>query len=952
MIILQVVDFRRLLSHHDQRLAHQLNHKFYKEERDYGKFSLGRNQKFTEQVVITQARIDQANLHNDKYRYLKQEIEESEKRVNQAQAGSIRDRPLSAPDLTRFEEHKQVESISSTMKRRLQSAPPRVSSLNKIVSSLNKIVSSLNNIVSSLNNIVSSLNKIVSSLNNIVSSLNKIVSSLNKIVSSLNNIVSSLNNIVSSLNKKVSSLNNIVNSLNNIVSSLNNIVSSLNKIVSSLNKIVSSLNNIVSSLNNIVSSLNNIVSSLNKIVSSLNNIVSSLNNIVSSLNKIVSSLNNIPPSSQLPKPIDSHSPKPPSSQLPKPIDSHSPKPIDSHSPKPPSSQLPKPIDSHSPKPIDSHSPKPPSSQLPKPIDSHSPKPPSSQLSKPIDSHSPKPHSSQLPKPIDSHSPKPPGSQLPKPIDSHSPKPPSSQLPKPIDSHSPKPPSSQLPKPIDSHSPKPPSSQLPKPIDSHSPKPIDSHSPKPPSSQLPKPIDSHSPKPIDSHSPKPPSSQLPKPIDSHSPKPPVKRKSEKGSTCTDTTVPLTPRAVSADDVREMTTKMAELQFEIVTSDCRSQLNLEAEIDFYLPGYLQRRLTQDHVKFSEQVAVKKPEHWTLEILERLTNPKGFKRNSHDRCCDAGQLPGRDLQQRNSSEINFAKFKGADKTQRVSLNIGPSKNTQQDIPREDCRETKTILTKSCKDQPETLDGPHVLPEDRVVEANKETLESMSQDILNQKSCAVEEIIQCEQSPSEHYAGQKRVSWATNDIVIAFTDQSYLSHPHIEPVVTVKDKEGLLQILSPAYTETGETRQKEATRSSTTAAPRVRERAQQRDSLNGPSRPCGGDKGNAPACESNTSTVVNDKLDLLTAALDQAHPRCETFNRQVSNISNNKNKIVGKELALQSNAFISLRSSDTNGRQQARSVSLARDKATEKNRRLARSRLLARIRCARSEDYLNCIN
>ncbi|XP_055899591.1 uncharacterized protein LOC106061077 isoform X2 [Biomphalaria glabrata] len=546
--LFKVVDFRRLLSHHDQRLAHQLNHKFYKEERDYGKFSLGRNQKFTEQVVITQARIDQANLHNDKYRYLKQEIEESEKRVNQAQAGSIRDRPLSAPDLTRFEEHKQVESTSSTMKRRLQSAPPR----------------------------------------------------------------------------------------------------------------------------------------------------------------------------------------------------------------------------------------------------------------------------------------------------------------------------------------------------------------------------------------------------------VKRKSEKGSTCTDTTVPLTPRAVSADDVREMTTKMAELQFEIVTSDCRSQLNLEAEIDFYLPGYLQRRPTQDHVKFSEQVAVKKPEHWTLEILERLTNPKGFKRNSHDRCCDAGQLPGRDLQQRNSSEINFAKFKGADKTQRVSLNIGPSKNTQQDIPREDCRETKTILTKSCKDQPETLDGPHVLPEDRIVEANKETLESMSQDILNQKSCAVEEIIPC----------QKRVSWATNDIVIAFTDQSYLSHPHIEPVVTVKDKEGLLQILSPAYTETGETRQKEATRSSTTAAPRVRERAQQRDSLNGPSRPCGGDKGNAPACESNTSTVVNDKLDLLTAALDQAHPRCETFNRKVSNISNNKNKMVGKERALQSNAFISLRSSDTNGRQQARSVSLARDKATEKNRRLARSRLLARIRCARSEDYLNCIN
>uniref|UniRef100_A0A2C9M5U6 Uncharacterized protein n=1 Tax=Biomphalaria glabrata TaxID=6526 RepID=A0A2C9M5U6_BIOGL len=77
-------------------------------------------------------------------------------------------------------------------------------------------------------------------------------------------------------------------------------------------------------------------------------------------------------------------------------------------------------------------------------------------------------------------------------------------------------------------------------------------------------------------------------------PRVKRKSEKGSTCMDTTVPLTPRAVSADDVREMTTKMAELQFEIVTSDCRSQLNLEAEIDFYLPGYLQRRPTQDHGK----------------------------------------------------------------------------------------------------------------------------------------------------------------------------------------------------------------------------------------------------------------------------------------------------------------------------------------------------------------------
>lgn len=103
-------------------------------------------------------------------------------------------------------------------------------------------------------------------------------------------------------------------------------------------------------------------------------------------------------------------------------------------------------------------------------------------------------------------------------------------------------------------------------------------------------------------------------------------------------------------------------------------------------------------------------------------------------------------------------------MSLNIGPSKNTQQDIPREDCRETKTILTKSCKDQPETLDGPHVLPEDRVVEANKETLESMSQDILNQKSCAVEEIIQCEQSPSEHYAGRSgsKGCWVKTNISI----------------------------------------------------------------------------------------------------------------------------------------------------------------------------------------------
>ncbi|KAH9487723.1 hypothetical protein Btru_068778 [Bulinus truncatus] len=152
--LFKIVDFRRLLSHHDERLANRLNDQYVREERTYGKPALGGSSKFTDPVVHTAPRMIQVQLHNEKYRHLQQEVMESEKRVCQAHAGNIRQRPITAPDLSKYSDTKQLQDdfgmrcqySRCTDNRRLRSAPARIKS--KCPSSMECEASRISNAVS------------------------------------------------------------------------------------------------------------------------------------------------------------------------------------------------------------------------------------------------------------------------------------------------------------------------------------------------------------------------------------------------------------------------------------------------------------------------------------------------------------------------------------------------------------------------------------------------------------------------------------------------------------------------------------------------------------------------------------------------------------------------------------------------------------------------------------
>ncbi|GFN78730.1 dynamin-binding protein [Plakobranchus ocellatus] len=134
--LFKLVDFERLLSHHDERMAAQLNAQFLAEEWDFGMEALGSKEMFKEPPVYNEARIRQAKFHKQNYRALKKEVNQSQKRLYRAYAGSIRSRPISAPDLDNYRHHdvtrRHVESSAQeayeSVRRRLHSAPSKASS--------------------------------------------------------------------------------------------------------------------------------------------------------------------------------------------------------------------------------------------------------------------------------------------------------------------------------------------------------------------------------------------------------------------------------------------------------------------------------------------------------------------------------------------------------------------------------------------------------------------------------------------------------------------------------------------------------------------------------------------------------------------------------------------------------------------------------------------------------
>ncbi|XP_069133072.1 serine-rich adhesin for platelets-like isoform X2 [Argopecten irradians] len=102
--LFKLVDFEKLLSHHDERLAEKLNNEYLLEEWDFGKEHLGSSHMFKDPPVrCAEDRINMTRRQKRLYRHLKSEVNKSQRGVYRAKAGYIRERPLTAPDLSMYQ---------------------------------------------------------------------------------------------------------------------------------------------------------------------------------------------------------------------------------------------------------------------------------------------------------------------------------------------------------------------------------------------------------------------------------------------------------------------------------------------------------------------------------------------------------------------------------------------------------------------------------------------------------------------------------------------------------------------------------------------------------------------------------------------------------------------------------------------------------------------------------
>ncbi|KAJ8298586.1 hypothetical protein KUTeg_022646 [Tegillarca granosa] len=122
----KLVNFEKLLSHHDQRLAVKLNNEYLKEEWDFGFEKFSSKKMFKEPpIVCAEERMQQARQNKIAYRDLKSEVAKSRKMVYKARAGYVRERPLTAPDLSKYirqdvkgEEEISEEKLINVMQQR------------------------------------------------------------------------------------------------------------------------------------------------------------------------------------------------------------------------------------------------------------------------------------------------------------------------------------------------------------------------------------------------------------------------------------------------------------------------------------------------------------------------------------------------------------------------------------------------------------------------------------------------------------------------------------------------------------------------------------------------------------------------------------------------------------------------------------------------------------------
>ncbi|XP_052226375.1 uncharacterized protein LOC127841534 isoform X1 [Dreissena polymorpha] len=117
--LFKLVDFDKLLAHHDEKQASRLDARYLKEEWEFPDTKVSKTFKFKDLTVVSgDSRVEVTSHQKKTYKGLRTEVSRSQKMVHCIKGGFIRERPVTAPDLRRYdlqalEEYKRKQSAQA-----------------------------------------------------------------------------------------------------------------------------------------------------------------------------------------------------------------------------------------------------------------------------------------------------------------------------------------------------------------------------------------------------------------------------------------------------------------------------------------------------------------------------------------------------------------------------------------------------------------------------------------------------------------------------------------------------------------------------------------------------------------------------------------------------------------------------------------------------------------------
>lgn len=117
----ELTDFDHLLAHHDARVANRLDAQYLQEEWEFPEVRIKDRPRLKDNTVICgDSRIKMTRHQKQSYRHLRSEVMKSQKMVHYAKGGFVRERPVTAPNLSMYS-HREAEAFKRRQSQHAQS---------------------------------------------------------------------------------------------------------------------------------------------------------------------------------------------------------------------------------------------------------------------------------------------------------------------------------------------------------------------------------------------------------------------------------------------------------------------------------------------------------------------------------------------------------------------------------------------------------------------------------------------------------------------------------------------------------------------------------------------------------------------------------------------------------------------------------------------------------------